>query len=59
MGDRVTERGRSKWAYLVIGGIVGAALGVLVAATTDVPFAPEAGAVLGLLAGWLVHRART
>ena len=59
MDDRATERGRSTWPYLVIGAVIGAALGVLVGATTDVPLAPEAGAALGLLAGWLVRRART
>jgi len=58
MGDGATEGGRRTWVYLVVGAVVGAALGVLVGATTDVPLAPEAGLALGLLAGWLVRRTR-
>jgi len=41
---------------LVIGAVVGLALGILVSLTTDVPFAPEIGLVLGGLLGWLSHR---
>jgi len=41
---------------LVIGAVVGLALGILVSVTTDVPFAPEIGLVLGGLLGWLSHR---
>jgi hypothetical protein len=41
---------------VALGGVVGLALGVLVSATTDLPLAPEAGLVLGLLIGWLSRR---
>jgi hypothetical protein len=44
---------------VAVGGVIGLALGILVSVTTDVPLAPEAGAVLGLLIGWLSHRGRT
>lgn len=43
---------------LTIGAIAGLAVGLLVALTTDVPLAPEAGLVLGLLGGWLASVAR-
>ena len=49
-------RDRTGWLYLVIGGVVGLALGIVVSVTTDVPFVPEAGAAIGLLAGWLLHQ---
>ena len=48
-----TNDRRRTWLFLVIGGLVGLALGVLVSVTTDVPLAPEAGLVIGLFAGWL------
>ena len=41
---------------MVLGGVVGLALGILVSATTDVPLAPEVGLALGVLAGWLARR---
>jgi hypothetical protein len=34
-------------------------VGILVSVTTDVPFAPEIGAVVGAAAGWTLHRLRT
>jgi hypothetical protein len=37
---------------------LGLALGIVVSVTTDLPFAPEAGLVLGALAGWLLRRKR-
>jgi hypothetical protein len=37
---------------VVLGAAVGLALGILVSVTTDVPFAPEAGLLLGGLVGW-------
>ena len=37
---------------VVLGAAVGVALGILVGVTTDVPFAPEVGLVLGALVGW-------
>jgi hypothetical protein len=36
--------------------VTGLALGILVSMTTDVPLGPEAGLVLGALAGWLSRR---
>jgi len=50
---------RGTWFLLVIGAVVGLALGILVSVTTDVPFAPEVGLVLGALVGWLARRAST
>ena len=37
---------------VVLGAAVGVALGILASVTTDVPFAPEVGLVLGALVGW-------
>jgi uncharacterized membrane-anchored protein YhcB (DUF1043 family) len=48
---------RETWLLLVVGAVLGLALGILVSATTDVPFAPEVGLVLGALVGWLARRA--
>jgi hypothetical protein len=45
--------------FLVVGVVVGAALGILVAVATDVPFAPEAGVLVGLAASWGLHRLTT
>ena len=36
-----------------IGAVVGLALGILVSVSSDIPFAPEIGLVLGALVGWL------
>ena len=43
-------------AAIVLGGVIGLALGILVSVTTDVPLAPEVGLVLGALVGWLWRR---
>jgi hypothetical protein len=43
-------------AAVALGAVVGLALGIVVSVTTDVPFAPEAGLVLGALVGWLSRR---
>ena len=43
---------------IALGGAVGLALGIVVSATTTVPFAPEAGLGLGALIGWLSRRSR-
>jgi hypothetical protein len=40
-----------------LGAALGLALGIVVSLTTNVPFAPEAGLVLGALLGWLSRRA--
>ena len=37
---------------VVLGAAVGVALGILVSVTTDVPFAPEIGLLLGALVAW-------
>jgi hypothetical protein len=47
---------RGTWFSLVVGGVIGLALGILVSVTTDVPFAPELGLALGVLVGWLSRR---
>jgi hypothetical protein len=39
-----------------LGAVLGLALGIVVSVTTDIPFAPEAGLVLGALLGWLARR---
>jgi len=44
------------WLSLVVGAVIGLALGTLVGVTTDVPLAPEAGLLLGALVGWLSRR---
>lgn len=51
MTDGTTRDRRRIWSA-VLGAVVGAAVGLLVGVTTDVPFAPEAGLVLGGLVGW-------
>ena len=45
-------------AAIAFGAVLGLALGILVSVTTDVPFAPEAGLVIGALVGWLSRRRR-
>jgi hypothetical protein len=45
-------------AAIALGAALGLALGILVSVTTDVPFAPEAGLVIGALVGWLSRRRR-
>jgi len=49
---------RETWLYLVVGALIGLAVGVVVSVTTDVPLAPEAGVLLGGLIGWLARRDR-
>ena len=44
---------------IAIGAVAGLALGILVSVTTDLPLAPEIGALLGGLAGWLTGREAT
>jgi hypothetical protein len=41
-----------------MGAAIGLALGIVVSMTTEVPFAPEAGLILGALLGWLSRRRR-
>jgi hypothetical protein len=51
MADGATRDRRRIW-LVVLGAVVGLALGILISVTTDVPFAPEAGLLLGGLVGW-------
>jgi hypothetical protein len=51
-----TSRSARTWLFLVGGGAIGLGLGILVSATTDVPFAPEIGLVVGLAVGWIARR---
>ena len=41
---------------IALGAVSGLALGILVSVTTGIPFAPEAGLVLGALLAWLSRR---
>jgi hypothetical protein len=41
---------------IVVGAVIGLALGIVVSVTTDVPLAPEVGLALGALVGWLSRR---
>jgi hypothetical protein len=45
-------------AATVVGAVVGLGLGIVVSVTTDVPLAPEVGAVRGGQVGWLSTRNR-
>jgi uncharacterized membrane-anchored protein YhcB (DUF1043 family) len=56
MGMGATKHARGTWFFLVVGAVIGLALGVLVSETTDLPLAPEAGLVVGALVGWLAPR---
>jgi hypothetical protein len=44
------------WFFVAVGAVIGLVLGVVVSVITDVPLAPEAGLVLGAVAGWLSRR---
>jgi hypothetical protein len=43
-------------AAIALGAALGLALGILVSVSTDLPFAPEVGLILGALVGWLSRR---
>ncbi|HEY7620809.1 MAG TPA: hypothetical protein VH834_13625 [Solirubrobacteraceae bacterium] len=43
-------------AAIALGAVIGLALGILIAVTTEVPLAPEAGLALGALVGWRARR---
>ena len=45
-------------AAIGLGAVLGLALGIFASVTTDVPFAPEAGLLLGALVGWFLRRKR-
>ena len=53
-----TPTGGKTWPFVVAGAGIGFALGILISIATDVPLAPEAGLVLGALAGWIARRLR-
>ena len=44
--------------FPVVGAAVGLVAGIIVSVSTDVPFAPEVGLVVGALIGWFSHRLR-
>jgi hypothetical protein len=46
----------SNGAFIALGAGVGLTFGILVAVTTDVPFAPEGGLLLGALIAWALRR---
>lgn len=50
MGDLSTG------ATIAVCAVIGVTLGILVSVITDLPLAPEAGLLLGVLAGWLLSR---
>ena len=58
MGDEESSASGSTWPFLVPGAGIGLVLGILVSVATDIPLAPEAGLVIGALAGWLVRKLR-
>jgi hypothetical protein len=59
IGMGIREDVRGTWFFVGVGALIGVVLGILVSVTTDVPLAPEAGLILGALAGWLFRRAST
>jgi hypothetical protein len=59
MGIGARKDARGTWFFLVVGAVIGLALGILVSVTTDFPLAPEAGLILGALVGWLLRRVST
>jgi hypothetical protein len=46
-------------AAIAVGAALGLAAGIVVSVTTDVPFAPEGGLLVGALLGWLSRRKGT
>jgi hypothetical protein len=54
MSDHLTDM--SLGGTIVVGAVIGLALGIVVSVTTDVPLAPEAGLLLGGLVAWLWRR---
>jgi hypothetical protein len=59
MSAGATPSDRRTWPFLVVGAAIGFALGILVSIATEIPLAPEAGLVLGALAGWLARKRST
>lgn len=50
---------RPVWISLIVGAVLGFGVGILVSVTTDVPFAPEIGLVIGLAAAWGLRSLKT
>ena len=48
----------SRAGAMATGAAIGVVVGILVSIATDIPLAPEAGLVLGALAGLVVRRLR-
>jgi hypothetical protein len=46
------SRDRRRTWLVLTGAVVGVAVGIVVSVTTDIPFAPEAGLLLGAVIGW-------
>ena len=59
MGTAGTPTSGKTWPSVVAGTGIGLALGILVSIATDIPLAPEAGLVIGALAGWLLRKLRS
>jgi hypothetical protein len=59
MGIGAPKATKGTWFFVVVGAVIGLALGLLVSVTTDVPLAPEGGLLLGALVGWLMRRVTT
>jgi hypothetical protein len=57
-GEATSGSGRT-WLFLVIGGVIGLGLGIVVSVTTDVPFAPEIGLIVGVAVSWIARRSTT
>jgi hypothetical protein len=55
MDAEAKSRSGTTWLFLAVGVAIGLGLGVIVSVTTDIPFAPEIGLVVGLAAGWLTR----
>jgi hypothetical protein len=51
MAEGATRDRKRIW-WVVVDAAVGLALGILVSVTTDIPFAPEIGLLVGGLVGW-------
>ena len=59
MGIGARKGAIGTWFFVVVGAVIGLALGILVSVTTDIPLAPEVGLLLGALVGWLSRRVST
>jgi len=51
MDAEAKSRSGTTWLFLAVGVAIGLGLGVIVSVSTDIPFAPEIGLVVGLAAG--------